>query len=82
MNKTIDFHHDATPPEYIKILNKYGLKGNTGVKFKKFDPVKNLNLIKVVERLPILTVFYLIITNHIEIGLSKYKYRFILNIGV
>jgi 6-methylsalicylate decarboxylase len=44
MSTVLDFHHHVTPPEYVKQMEKHGVTGNTGVKFKKFDPGKNLKI--------------------------------------
>lgn len=50
MSKVVDFHHHVTPPEYVKYLAELGVEGNTGVKFKKFDPkktIKSMNKMKI-----------------------------------
>lgn len=50
MTKVLDFHHHVTPPEYVKYLAELGVQGNTGVKFKKFDPkktIKSMNKLKI-----------------------------------
>ncbi len=50
MGRIVDFHYHATPPEYVAEMKKHGIEGNAGIKFKSFDPVKNL---KVMDKLGI-----------------------------
>ena len=46
MAKVVDFHHHVTPPEYIRVMSKHGIAGNTGVPFKKFNPSVNQFVMK------------------------------------
>ncbi len=46
MARIIDFHHHVTPPEYIRIMEEYGITGNTGVRFKKFTPAADQLIMK------------------------------------
>ena len=44
MARIVDFHHHATPPDYVRELRKHGIEQTTGFKIPKFDPGRNLKL--------------------------------------
>jgi predicted TIM-barrel fold metal-dependent hydrolase len=44
MKRVVDYHQHTTPTEYVSQMKELGVEGNTGIKFKKFDPKTNLAL--------------------------------------